>query len=374
MAEYGNESGPDDSRQQEAMRKMFIGGLNRDTTEDAFRDFFQQFGSIEDSVIIRDPNSQMSRGFGFVTYENSDSVQEVFKSRPHNLEGKTVDCKRAMPREFNTPSSHSKTTRLFVGGFKGFDLEPAELQEYIESRHPREFGTVEKIDFLKDKESGFNKGFGFIDTSDPDFADRLAISENSFNLKGRKLSIKKAEPKDGSGDGQRGGRGGSRRGNNRNDGGGRQGGYNQGGNNYNQGGNNYSQGGSSYNQNSYGSGGGGGGYNNSYGGGNGYNNQGGGYGNNTQSYGSGGSQYGSGGGQYGSGGGQYGGSGYSNYGGASQQQTSSYGGAAAGGYSSGGYQQQQSSDGYSQGGYDSYNQKSTGGGSTRGGRGRYQPY
>lgn len=373
MAEYGNESGPDDSRQQEAMRKMFIGGLNRDTTEDAFRDFFQQFGSIEDSVIIRDPNSQMSRGFGFVTYENSDSVQEVFKSRPHNLEGKTVDCKRAMPREFNTPSSHSKTTRLFVGGFKGFDLEPAELQEYIESRHPREFGTVEKIDFLKDKESGFNKGFGFIDTSDPDFADRLAISENSFNLKGRKLSIKKAEPKDGSGDGQRGGRGGSRRGNNRNDGGGRQGGYNQGGNNYNQGGNNYSQGGGSYNQNSYGSGGGGG-YNNSYGGGNGYNNQGGGYGNNTQSYGSGGSQYGSGGGQYGSGGGQYGGSGYSNYGGASQQQTSSYGGAAAGGYSSGGYQQQQSSDGYSQGGYDSYNQKSTGGGSTRGGRGRYQPY
>ena len=200
-AEYDNESGQEDSRQQEAMRKMFIGGLNRDTSEDAFRDYFAQFGSIEDSVIIRDPNSQLSRGFGFVTYDNSDSVQEVFKSRPHTLEGKTVDCKRAMPREFNTPSSHLKTTRLFVGGFKGFDLEPAELQEYIESRHPREFGTVEKIDFLKDKESGFNKGFGFIDTSDSDFADRLAISENSFNLKGRKLSIKKAEPKDGSGDG-----------------------------------------------------------------------------------------------------------------------------------------------------------------------------
>lgn len=185
------------------MRKMFIGGLNRNTSEDSFRDFFQQFGETEDCVIITDPNTNTSRGFGFVTYVNSDCVQEVFKNRPHELDAKTLDCKRAMPREFNTPGSHSKTTRLFVGGFKGLDLEPEELKSYIESRHSTEFGTVEKIDFLKDKEHGTNKGFGFIDCSDNDFADRLAISESSFTLKGRKLSIKKAEPKDnGEGDGK----------------------------------------------------------------------------------------------------------------------------------------------------------------------------
>ena len=183
------------------MRKMFIGGLNRETEEPGFREYFQQFGDIDDCVIIRDPNTQTSRGFGFVTFVNSDSVQEVFKTRPHELDGKNVDCKRAMPREFNTPGSHSKTTRLFVGGFKGLDLEPEDLREYLESRHPKDFGSIEKIDFLKDKDKGINKGFGFIDCSDSDFADRLAISESAFTLKGRKLSIKKAEPKEGSGDG-----------------------------------------------------------------------------------------------------------------------------------------------------------------------------
>lgn len=188
------------------MRKLFIGGLRRETQEETFNDYFARFGAIADVVIIKDPNSGQSRGFGFVTYNNSDSVEEVFRTRPHELDGKTVDCKRAMPREFNASSSHAKTTRLFVGGFKGFDLEPEELKQYLESRHPTSFGTVDNIDFLKDKETGTNKGFGFIDCSDTDFADRLAISENQFELKGRKMSIKKAEPKDGGSGDQYGGK------------------------------------------------------------------------------------------------------------------------------------------------------------------------
>lgn len=181
------------------MRKLFVGGLNRETSESSFNEYFSHFGTILDSVIITDPNTHQSRGFGFITYENSNSVQEVFKSKPHTLDGKQIDVKRAMPREFNTPGAHSKTTRLFIGGFKGLELEPEELREYIESRHPTEYGTLENIDFLKDKETDQNKGFGFLDCSDTDFADRLAISESSFTLKGRQMSIKKAEPKDGSG-------------------------------------------------------------------------------------------------------------------------------------------------------------------------------
>ena len=35
-------------------RKMFVGGLPLDVTNQAFRDFFQQFGEIEDSIVILD--------------------------------------------------------------------------------------------------------------------------------------------------------------------------------------------------------------------------------------------------------------------------------------------------------------------------------
>ena len=189
----------EDTRECEAMRKMFVGGLNRDTADEDFFDYFGQFGNMVDKVVIKDPQSKLSRGFGFITYDSSDAVEKVFQSRPHTIDNKTLDVKRAMPREFNTTTAHSKITKLFVGGV-GPDLTPEDLQAYIESRHPTSVGTIDKIDFLKDKTTNQNKGFGFIECSSTDLADRLTISEQHFTLKGKKMGIKKAEPKPGEGE------------------------------------------------------------------------------------------------------------------------------------------------------------------------------
>lgn len=259
--EENNYAGSEDTREVEAMRKMFVGGLNRATPDEKFFEYFSQFGTMIDKVVIKDPNSKESRGFGFITYDHSDAVENVFKARPHILDEKTLDVKRAMPREFNTANAHAKVTKLFIGGL-GPDTTEEQVKEYIEGRHPTTIGTILKLDILKDKETGNNKGFGFIECSDSDFADRLTISENKFTLNGKQMSIKKAEAKgegQGGGPGGRGGRGGGRgargggfggrggrgggRGGGSNRGGfGNRGGFNQGGNNYN----NYNQG--NYNQ------------------------------------------------------------------------------------------------------------------------------
>merc|ERR1712180_394413 len=226
------------------MRKMFVGGLNRETTEDAFFEYFGQYGNTVDKVIIKDPQTKISRGFGFITFDSSDAVENAFQSRPHVLDGKTLDVKRAMPREYNTSTAHAKVTKLFVGGV-GPDLTVEDLQAYIESRHSTSIGTIDKIDFLKDKTTNQNKGFGFLECSSTDFADRLTISEQHFMLKGKKMAIKKAEPKEGGGGGgpERGrGRGGfSARGGGRGRGrgGGRGGSYGGDNNGYN---NDYSTG------------------------------------------------------------------------------------------------------------------------------------
>jgi heterogeneous nuclear ribonucleoprotein A1/A3 len=189
----------EDTRECEAMRKMFVGGINRDTSEEAFFDYFAGFGNMLDKVIIKDPNTKTSRGFGFITYDCSDAVENVFQNRPHVVDGKTLDVKRAMPREYNTTTAHAKVTKLFVGGV-GPDLTAEDLQAYIESRHPTSVGTVDKIDILKDKETNQNKGFGFLECSSTDFADRLTISEHQFTLKGKTMALKKAEPKGGEGE------------------------------------------------------------------------------------------------------------------------------------------------------------------------------
>jgi len=43
-----------------------------------------------------------SRGFGFIAFKKSHMVDDAQKARPHKIDGKTVETKRAMPREVDT--------------------------------------------------------------------------------------------------------------------------------------------------------------------------------------------------------------------------------------------------------------------------------
>ena len=39
------------------------------------------------------------RGFGFITLENENNIEELLKSQPHIIKGKKLDCKLAIPKE-----------------------------------------------------------------------------------------------------------------------------------------------------------------------------------------------------------------------------------------------------------------------------------
>ncbi|KAH8582221.1 RNA recognition motif (RRM)-containing [Cryptosporidium sp. chipmunk genotype I] len=79
--------------------KIFVGGLP-DLTLEEFKIYFQRFGNIKDAVLITDKNNGRPRGFGFVTFESVDAVNNVTKFySSHYLKGKWVECKRALPRD-----------------------------------------------------------------------------------------------------------------------------------------------------------------------------------------------------------------------------------------------------------------------------------
>ncbi|KAL0301085.1 UNVERIFIED_CONTAM: Heterogeneous nuclear ribonucleoprotein 1 [Sesamum radiatum] len=82
-------------------KKIFVGGLASTVTETDFKDYFDQFGTITDVVVMYDHNTQRPRGFGFITYDSEDAVDRVLHKTFHELKGKMVEVKRAVPKELS---------------------------------------------------------------------------------------------------------------------------------------------------------------------------------------------------------------------------------------------------------------------------------
>eukprot|EP00118_Oscarella_pearsei_P026315 m.309760 g.309760 ORF g.309760 m.309760 type:complete len:313 (+) comp47635_c0_seq1:48-986(+) len=60
-------------------QKIYIGRMSWDTDELALGHFFSVFGGIEELKIIRDKKTQVSRGFGFITFSQPESAEQARK-------------------------------------------------------------------------------------------------------------------------------------------------------------------------------------------------------------------------------------------------------------------------------------------------------
>ncbi|KAL1770514.1 heteroproteinous nuclear ribonucleoprotein A3 isoform X2 [Sigmodon hispidus] len=121
-----------DPKEPEQLRKLFIGGLSFETTDDSLREHFEKWGTLTDCVVMRDPQTKRSRGFGFVTYSCVEEVDAAMCARPHKVDGRVVEPKRAVSREDSVkPGAHLTVKKIFVGGIKE-DTEEYNLRDYFE--------------------------------------------------------------------------------------------------------------------------------------------------------------------------------------------------------------------------------------------------
>lgn len=94
-------------------KKIFVGGLPSTLMESDFKKYFDQFGIITDVVMMYDHNTQRPRGFGFITFDSEDAVDRALVKTFHELNGKIVEVKRAVPKEL----SNRPTIGLPINGY-----------------------------------------------------------------------------------------------------------------------------------------------------------------------------------------------------------------------------------------------------------------
>ena len=80
-------------------KKLFVGNLSYETSEDALKEMFSEAGAVESAAIVTDKMSGRSKGFGFVemaTDEEAEKAIEMFNGK--ELDGRALTVNEARPK------------------------------------------------------------------------------------------------------------------------------------------------------------------------------------------------------------------------------------------------------------------------------------
>lgn len=81
-------------------KKLYVGGLSYNTTEDVLKELFSQAGTVETATIIIDRMSGRSKGFGFVEMSSDEEAQKAIETlNGKELDGRSLTVNEARPME-----------------------------------------------------------------------------------------------------------------------------------------------------------------------------------------------------------------------------------------------------------------------------------
>ncbi|THY32513.1 RNA-binding domain-containing protein [Aureobasidium pullulans] len=144
-------------------------------------EYFSQFGEVTECTVMRDGATGRSRGFGFLTFRDPKTVNIVMV-KEHQLDGKIIDPKRAIPRD-----EQERTSKIFVGGVSQEATE-ADFKNFF-----MQFGRVLDATLMMDKDTGRPRGFGFVTFDSEAAVDRTL--ERPLEILGKYIEVKKAQPR-----------------------------------------------------------------------------------------------------------------------------------------------------------------------------------
>ncbi|KAG5188677.1 hypothetical protein JKP88DRAFT_155432, partial [Tribonema minus] len=175
--------------------KLFVGkssGISWQTSEESLSYHFSKFGALADVALMKDKYTGQPRGFGFIKFEDPSVLDAVLAQPEHNIDGRVVDVKRAVPKsEAPGPARATRQAdfnKVFVGGLAP-SVTAAEFRQYFEG-----FGAVSDAVVMFDRQTQRSRGFGFVTFQDESVVQNVLMGTHELN--GKMVEVKTAEPKE----------------------------------------------------------------------------------------------------------------------------------------------------------------------------------
>lgn len=96
-------------------KKLYVGGLSFDVTEDNLHSMFSELGQVVSAKLIIDRDSGQSKGFGFVEMGTDEEAQNVIQK----MNGKSMGTRQLTVNEARPMTSTGPSKGGFGGGYGG---------------------------------------------------------------------------------------------------------------------------------------------------------------------------------------------------------------------------------------------------------------
>lgn len=216
-----------EGEEKEATPNLFVANLSWNVDEEWLTREFEEFGELKGVRIITEGPGGRSKGFGYVEYTTAAAAAKALEARlGYELDRRALRVDFAVPRQNNnadgTPQQKSfdrakkfgdeakePTSTIFVANLS-FDADENAVSEAFQ-----EYGTINGVRLITDRETGQYKGYGYVEMGSIDEAKQALEGLNGYAIAGRavRLDYASARPDRQSGGGgggfggDRGGRG-----------------------------------------------------------------------------------------------------------------------------------------------------------------------
>ncbi|PAV87716.1 hypothetical protein WR25_03755 isoform A [Diploscapter pachys] len=168
---------------------LIVLGVNYKTTDEAFKEYFNTFGTVVFAEIKRTAEGT-SKGFGFVRMSTLEEQDKVVQNTNHMLDGRRCDVKVPDPRG-SFGSQRAPITKIFVGRLTDKVTE-ANLQDFFNEKAKAINSGATVTDVFVPKPF---RGFAFVSFSHSECADKIS-KQGNYLIEGVSVAVSLAVPRD----------------------------------------------------------------------------------------------------------------------------------------------------------------------------------